>query len=64
MRALERGRVNERLRERDKAVTAYQFVADVWRNADPELQPYVAEARAALVRLGRKPGTPAQGAEN
>jgi len=48
---LERGRVNERLGNRSLARTAYRFVADVWRNADPELQPYVAEARAALARL-------------
>ncbi len=48
---LERGRVNERLHRRDKAIAAYGFVANVWRNADPELQPYVAEARAALKRL-------------
>jgi len=49
---LERGRVDERLGRKDDAVVAYRFVADVWRNADPELQPYVAEARAALKRLG------------
>jgi len=49
---LERGRVNERLGNRDRARTAYRYVADVWRNADPELQPYVAEARAATARLG------------
>jgi len=55
--ALERGRVYERLRRRDKAIAAYEFVADVWRNADPELQPYVREAKAALVRLGGERGT-------
>jgi hypothetical protein len=49
--ALERGRVNERLGNRDKAIEAFSFVAAVWRNADPELQPYVAEAKAALARL-------------
>jgi len=26
-------------------------VADVWRHADPELQPYVAEAKEGLSRL-------------
>src|SRR6185437_5624654 len=36
--ALERGRVNERLGDRDTALEAYAFVAAVWRNADPELQ--------------------------
>jgi hypothetical protein len=49
---LERGRVNDRLGNRDKAIKDYQFVADVWRHADPELQPIVQEARAALRRLG------------
>ncbi|PYO96941.1 MAG: hypothetical protein DMD61_13320 [Gemmatimonadetes bacterium] len=52
---LERGRVDERLGKRDEAVVAYRFVADVWRNADPELQPYVTEARAALRRLSGEP---------
>jgi serine/threonine-protein kinase len=50
--ALERGRVNERLNNRDKAIESYWFVIAVWRNADPELQPYVQEAKAALQRLG------------
>ncbi|MBI1966750.1 MAG: protein kinase [Gemmatimonadetes bacterium] len=48
---LERARVAERLGERENAITAFRFVADVWRNADPELQPYVEEAKAALGRL-------------
>jgi eukaryotic-like serine/threonine-protein kinase len=52
---LERGHLAERLGERDKAVKSYQFVADVWRRADPELQPYVTEARKALERLTGEP---------
>ena len=52
---LERGRVNERLGNREKAVTAYRYVAEVWRHADPELQPFVEEAKAALLRLGTEP---------
>lgn len=52
---LERARVQERLGNRDKAITEYRFVADVWRHADPELQPYVEEAKAALKRLGGEP---------
>jgi len=52
---LERGRVDERLGKKVEAIVAYRFVADVWRNADPELQPYVAEARAALSRLSGEP---------
>ena len=52
---LARGRVAERLGEREEAVAVYQFVAELWRNADPALQPYVAEARAALKRLSGEP---------
>jgi serine/threonine-protein kinase len=49
---LERGRIAESLGERQKAREAYQFVVDVWRHADPELEPYVREARGGLARLG------------
>ena len=52
MWALEGGRVYERLGQKQKAIAAYEFVAAVWRHADPELQPYVAEAKAAPQRLG------------
>jgi serine/threonine-protein kinase len=48
---LERGRIAEGLGERQKAIDSYQFVVDVWRHADPELEPYVREARAGLERL-------------
>jgi tRNA A-37 threonylcarbamoyl transferase component Bud32 len=48
---LDRARVAERLGEREKAIRSYQYVADVWRRADPELQPYVAEAKEGLSRL-------------
>jgi len=48
---LERGRIAERMGERDKAIESYHFVAEVWRNADAELQPHVAEARESLKRL-------------
>jgi hypothetical protein len=48
---LERGRVSERLRDRDAARAGYAFVAAAWLHADPVLSPYVDEARAALVRL-------------
>jgi hypothetical protein len=54
--ALERGRVNERLGNEEEAVEAYALVVDTWRHADPELQPVVEEARAALARLsGERP---------
>jgi hypothetical protein len=48
---LERGRVAERLNDREQALRSFHTVADVWLHADPELQPYVAEARAAVQRL-------------
>jgi serine/threonine-protein kinase len=48
---LERARVHDRLGDKDQAIDAYRFVADVWRHADPELQPFVVEARTALQRL-------------
>ena len=52
---LERGRVAERLGEHDRAVASYRLVTEVWRHADPELQPYVKVARTALARLGNAP---------
>jgi len=51
LRALERGRVNERLGNRERAIAGYAFVVKAWRNPDPELQPFVDESRAALTRL-------------
>jgi hypothetical protein len=52
---LERARVAERLGERATAARDYQYVADVWRRADAQLQPYVAEAREGLVRVSSEP---------
>jgi tetratricopeptide (TPR) repeat protein len=51
---LERARIAETLGERQKAIDSYQFVVDVWRRADPELQSYVVQARNALARLTRE----------
>jgi hypothetical protein len=51
---LEQARIAEGLGERNKAAQSYQFVADVWRRADPQLQPFVIEARNALARLTRE----------
>jgi hypothetical protein len=48
---LERARVSERLGRRREATEAYRFVADVWRNGDPEAQAFVREARQGLARL-------------
>ena len=51
-RQLERGRIAERLGDRERAVDAYAFVAAVWRNADPgPLRDAVKEATSALSRL-------------
>ncbi len=49
---LERARLAERLRDRPTALHYYQFVVQAWQHADPGLHPVVAEARAALRRLG------------
>jgi eukaryotic-like serine/threonine-protein kinase len=51
---LEQGRIAEGLGERQKAIGSYQFVVDVWRHADPELAPYLREAREGLERFGAK----------
>jgi len=48
---LEAARIYERLGQRQQAIAKYRFVAAVWRHADPELRPYVDEAKAALRRL-------------
>jgi len=52
---LDRARLAERLGDRPTAIKYYQFVVQAWLHADPELQPYVAEARTALERLGGEP---------
>ena len=54
---LERGRVSERLGQREAAARAYQFVVDAWRRGDPDVQPFVVEARRGLARMqaGRAP---------
>jgi DNA-binding SARP family transcriptional activator len=48
---LEAARTAERLGQRKRAAAHYRFVVDVWRHADPELEPYVREAREELERL-------------
>lgn len=50
--ALERGRLYERLGNRERAIEEYAFVLQAWRDPDVELRTYVDEARAGLVRLG------------
>jgi tetratricopeptide (TPR) repeat protein len=60
LRALERGRVYERLGNRERAIEGYTLVLQAWRNPDPELQPYVAEARAAVQRLSGEKASSAE----
>jgi tetratricopeptide (TPR) repeat protein len=48
---LQLARILERTGRPREAREAYQFVAYAWRNADPELQPMVEEARRAVARL-------------
>jgi serine/threonine-protein kinase len=57
---LQRARVSDRLGRWEAARRDYALVAEAWRTADPELQRYVGEARAALRRSelrasGREP---------
>ena len=49
--ALERARLAEKVGQREKARYWYGYVANLWRHADPELQPSVVEAREALRRM-------------
>jgi eukaryotic-like serine/threonine-protein kinase len=46
-----RGRVAERLGERDRAIQSYGWVAGMWRNPDPELRGYLREAQNGRARL-------------
>jgi len=48
MWTLARARVASQLGRTDEAMANYAVVAAAWRNADPELQPIVREARKAL----------------
>jgi len=49
--ARDRARLYEKLGELDRAREAYAFFIDNWQHADPELQPKLEEARAALRQL-------------
>jgi hypothetical protein len=52
---LVRGRAFEALGKRDSALADYGFVVDLWRRADPGLQPFVSEAKNAVARLTAEP---------
>jgi len=45
------GQIYESLGKTDKAIENYRAFVDLWKNADPELQPRVADARRRLARL-------------
>jgi hypothetical protein len=38
--------------DKQKAASYYTKFVDLWKNADPELQPKVAEVKRKLARLG------------
>jgi tetratricopeptide (TPR) repeat protein len=48
------GKAYAAMNEHEKARDAYEFFAESWREADPELQPMVQEARQASLRLQRE----------
>jgi hypothetical protein len=52
---LERGHIAEPLGDRALAIEKYQYVADIWRRAHPELQTFVEDAKDGLARLTREP---------
>jgi len=49
---MERARLADRFGQTESALRDYRFVSQVWANADPELQPIVEEAEAAVLRIG------------
>lgn len=49
------GELYEARGDRAKAREYYRRFVDLWKDADPELQPYVAQARAALKGLSGEP---------
>ncbi len=50
------GELHERRGDRTRAADYYSQFAELWRGADPELQPRVAEARRRLAALTAEPG--------
>ena len=49
------GELYEQQGNREKALLYYGKFLDLWRDADPELQPRVAEARARVAALSAEP---------
>jgi len=50
------GELYEAKGDRQQALSHYMKFADLWKNADPELQPKVAEVRAKIARLSKVEG--------
>jgi tetratricopeptide (TPR) repeat protein len=50
------GELYESRGDRRRAADYYGRFVDLWKNADPELQPAVREVRARLAQLAREPG--------
>jgi len=51
------GELYEAKGDRKKAADSYGRFVELWKNADPELQPAVREVRARLAQLAREPNT-------
>ncbi|MGV3711245.1 MAG: hypothetical protein ACO1Q7_20665, partial [Gemmatimonas sp.] len=51
----ERGKLYEKLGEPAKAIAAYEEFIARWKDADPRLQPQVAEAKSSVARLKDNP---------
>jgi hypothetical protein len=57
-RTLERlGQLHDARGNREKAVRYYSQFADLWKTAEPELQPRVVEARRRIARLSARTDT-------
>ena len=55
-RAIRRvGELYEQKGDRAKAAEWYQKFVDLWRDADPELQPSVAEVKQRLAQMSGEP---------
>ncbi|MDQ4079430.1 MAG: tetratricopeptide repeat protein, partial [Gemmatimonadota bacterium] len=52
---LARGQLYEQLGERQKAIAAYERFIELWKDASPELQEQLREARSGLARLRDAP---------
>ena len=48
---LARAKLYEEIGERDKAIASYERFLELWKNADPRLDPQLKEARDGLLRL-------------